>query len=251
MHLFEADVLFDRRRGYSAWAVFSVRSVWRKLLPPVVIAGKLSSRYQSVEVSEYVNLDTGEIVPAADAEKYGIRIAGAVGQRAIQRAAALSRLKPESRDFARFCLQFRNRRRGVTPGFHELCRRYSEITGKRTDNVRRYLPSLQREGIMAGESLLGPLFQFAGKSTKAHEHCGEDARAVLTFHALIGKIRNAAAAKRLQMEIEATGRLPYVPEWDAVGAAERRVRVAFDGYIEERRARNDLMRGLTVSYFST
>ncbi|WP_156437448.1 MULTISPECIES: hypothetical protein [Burkholderia] len=203
-------------------------------MPPVMVAGELSSRYQSVEVNDYVNLDTGEVIQAADSEKYGIRIAGAVGHRALQRDAAMSSLKPESRAFARFCLQFRNRRRGVTPGFHELCRWYSELTGKRVDNVRRYLPSLKRAGIMAGESLLGPLFQFAGKSIKAHEHAGEDRRGELTFRTLLAKARNEAVAKRLRMEIEASGRLPYVPEWDAVRFAEHAVRVAFDRYVATR-----------------
>lgn len=233
MNISASEAVRSGCRAYPTWAAYGVRPKWRTLTPPVVIAGRLSSRYQSVEVTEYVNLDSGEIVLAADAEKYGIRITGAVGQRVLQRDAALSSLKPEARDFARFCLRFRNRRRGVTPGFRELCRRYSELTGKRVDNVRRYLPSLKRAGIMAGESLLGPLFQFAGTSIKAHEHTGEDGRAELVFHTLLAKERNTAAAARLQTEVDAFGYLPYVPEWDAVRSAENAVRVAFDRYTEE------------------
>lgn len=217
------------------------------MVPPVVIAGKLSSRYQSVEVTEYVNLETGEIVRAPDAEKLGIRIAGAVGQRVLQRDAALSSLKPESRDFARFCLRFRNKRRGVTPGFRELCRWYSELTGKRADNVRRCLPSLDRVGVMAGESLLGPLFQFAGKSTHAHEHIGEDERAELVFHALLAKMRNAAASTCLLLEVEASGCLPYVPEWDAVRSAERLVAEAFKRYVAAGHECAALLRSLNES----
>ncbi|MCP3712997.1 hypothetical protein M3I54_39950 [Paraburkholderia sp. CNPSo 3274] len=247
----KAEALREQHRGCLPWAAYSVRPVWRNVVPPVAIAGKLSSRYQSVEVTEYLNLETGEIVRAADAEEHSIRIAGAVGQRVLQRDAALSSLKPESRDFARFCLRFRNKRRGVTPGFRELCRWYSELTGKRADNVRRCLPSLERAGIIAGESLLGPLFQFAGKSTHAHEHIGEDERAEQVLHAILAKMRNAVTSARRHSEVETAGGLPYVPEWDAVRYAEREVAAAFERYVEAQRRCSDLMRRLNTGLVLT
>lgn len=127
------------------------------------------------KATEFVDMTTGEIVPAESGSMPVLDLRDKIARQ----GAALGKLRPEVLEFAYFVLAFRNRRRGITPGVNTLCRWYGELTGKRADNVRRYVSKLEQAGILAGESLLCPLFQLSGGA--ARSHLGEDDRAYVKF----------------------------------------------------------------------
>lgn len=125
-------------------------------------AGKVRS------VREYVNIETGEIIPAEQ-----LRIPALdLREKLPARSAALGALRHEVRKFAEFILQFANKRRGITPGIDTLCQWYAELHGRQAGHIRRYIKPLTEAGILAGESLLGTLFQRTGG--RARDHLGEE-----------------------------------------------------------------------------
>lgn len=151
---------------------------FREITTPIMLRGKEVTSYRASVVTEYVDTLTGAILQAAELrnskELWPVIHAS---ERCLQREFILNSLRPEVREFAFFVLRFRNQRRGVTPGFGQLAKWYAELEGKRADNVRRYINPLEEAGIIAGDSLLGPLFQIAGKSVAAREHLCEDSNA--------------------------------------------------------------------------
>lgn len=116
--------------------------------------------------------------PAID---YGIMI--------LQKEYILSTLRKEPREFANFVLQFRNKRRGLTPGINELCEWYAIYTGKRADHVRRYIPGLVEVGILVKDNpdALMPLFQYNDKSAKSVDVFSEMFAAVVKFDTMLMK----------------------------------------------------------------
>lgn len=134
-----------------------------------------TSRAGNPRVIEYIDLSTGEIIPAKDAD---IGPSINVSAKVKSREAVLSKLRPEVRAFALFVLDFRNARRGITPGINTLCHWYAELTGKRSDNVARYLPKLYEADILAGENVLGKLWQF---TSKRRTELAEDVSAFAKF----------------------------------------------------------------------
>lgn len=155
---------------------------FREIDTPIVLRGKRMTSYRAPVITEYVDTLTGEIAKATElrsSKEFWPEIYAS--ERCMQREFILNSLRPEVRQFALFVLRFRNQRRGVTPGFEKLVKWYGEITGKRADNVRRYVIPLKEAGIIAGESLLGPLFQIAGKSVAATGHLCEDSNAYSRF----------------------------------------------------------------------
>ncbi|KAI3590239.1 hypothetical protein D9X30_4847 [Cupriavidus sp. U2] len=131
----------------------------------VTKAGKLR------KVTEYIDMMTGEIIPADTVQ---IPVLDLRGKQA-QKDMVLGKLRPEVRAFAYFVLGYANKRRGITPGINTLCHWYADLTGKRADNIRRCIPKLEAAGVLANENLLGPLFQRTGGSARAH--LGEEAAA--------------------------------------------------------------------------
>lgn len=129
-------------------------------------------------VHEFIDMMSGEIIPAA---QLSIGVLD-LRKRYPAREAALASLRPEVLPFALFVLRFANKRRGITPGIAVLCRWYADLHGKQTKNVRRYVPSLLKAGILAGDTLLGPLFQRTGGA--ARDHMGEDFRAWCIYQKL-------------------------------------------------------------------
>lgn len=115
-------------------------------------------------VREYMDATTGEIIPA---EELSIPTLDLRTKQA-DREAALHSLRPEVRSFAYFVLKFANKRRGITPGIGTLCIWYADLHGRRAQNIRRYIQRLTEAGILAGENLLGPLFQQTGGSARTH-----------------------------------------------------------------------------------
>lgn len=160
---------------YLPWTVVTK---FREMTTPIMLRGKEVTSYRAPVITEYLDRTTGEILEAKELRK-GSELWPEfhVSERCLQREFILNILRPEVREFALFVLTFRNKRRGVTPGFGQLVKWYAELTGKRADNVRRFIKPLEEVGIVAGESLLGPLFQIAGKSVAAWEHLCEDSNA--------------------------------------------------------------------------
>lgn len=160
-------------------------------------AGKVRS------ISAYVDLSTGEIIPP---EQLSIPILD-FREKLPARAKALASLRPEVRKFAVFVLRFANKRRGITPGIDTLCRWYADMQGKRSQDIRRYIPKLTEADILAGENLLGPLFQRTGGSVK--EHLGEEYRAWCLRTRLLMRSKLDAEAAAQQAA------------WDAIRKAAR------------------------------
>ncbi|WP_309831789.1 hypothetical protein [Caballeronia sp. LZ065] len=191
--------------------------------------GHIITRYRVREALSYVNLVTGEIVTAQEAPKLGITIAGHIGEKALRREIVLTGMRPEARAFAQFCLKFRNKRRGVTPGFDKLCHWYAAYANKRPDNVRRLLPSLRKAGVMAGESLVGVEWQVSGSKTNAASHLNEDPNAGRIFGDLIVQRGAGLSFECKRLMVELTDELASTPEWAEVVDAENEVAVAWGG----------------------
>ncbi|MGF6921721.1 hypothetical protein [Paraburkholderia sp. 40] len=217
----------DRVESVDEWAVFETVQKWRRLAKPLRVNGLTVTRYQAREAVSYVNLVTGEVIPAADAGKAGLSIAGHVSEKMLRREAILGALRPEARAFAAFCLEFRNSRRGVTPGFDKLCHWFAELTGKRADNVRRLLPALRKAGIMAGESLVGVEWQISGSNKSAAYHLKEDADAKHKFGLMLANKGAGITFECKNLIATITGKLAD-PVWatDAVGEFEAEATLA-------------------------
>lgn len=179
----------DRPR-YVPWTVIAK---FRVLDCPCDIGGKRVSRYLAPFITEYVDLLTGEILSPAQAKKSGAWPEIRLGERVLQRQAALATLRPEVRHFALFVLKFRNRRRGITPEIDTLAAWYAAYLNKRIDNIKRYIPRLYEAGILAGRSVLHALFQLAGKDTVATDHLHEDGRAQGILLALLPRPQTGVA----------------------------------------------------------
>ncbi|MDR6206966.1 hypothetical protein [Paraburkholderia graminis] len=204
----------------------TVEHSFRKLPRPCSIDGQLRTRYLAPTVTEYLDVETGEIVPASLVRKRGDVTEIRLGESVLLREVALASLRPEVRRFAEFVLKFRNRRRGITPGIDTLVQWYGQYTGARADNVRRYVPRLFDAGVLVGESVVGPLFQYAGKGVAASSHAGEDERAKLIF-------------ADLMLETSAGKSATSVPEWlQARTDAQQVVRRALARLAERRERRS-------------
>lgn len=154
----------------------------------------MTDTYLAPVVTQYVDQETGEIISARDAIKSERVHEVRYGEAVLRREATVAALRPEVRAFALFVLEFRNQRRGITPGMDTLVEWYARLHGKRPDNVRRLVPKLHAGGIMAGESLVCPLFQFKGRSTRAAAYAGEDAAARVKFMAMLGRAKRKTAS---------------------------------------------------------
>lgn len=157
---------------------FEVISSLRRLETPIRLGSKPVTLVQVPEITEYLDLETGEIIPAKQVHRLHGRPID-LSLRVLQREYLLNSLREEVREFAFYVLSFRNRRRGITPDIEKLVKWFAEATHRRTENVRRHIPKLKQAGILASESLLCPLFQLSGKSTQARDHLSEDLRAEL------------------------------------------------------------------------
>jgi hypothetical protein len=168
--------------------------VWRRLPKPTHINNKLVSRYEAPSITEYLDLSTGEIIPASRLRN-DPRVPPQMyfGEIQLLRQSLMDSLRPEVRKFALFVLRFRNNRRGITPEIGTLVNWYARLHNKRPSNVRRYVDVLEKTGFLAGSSLLSRLFQHTGKHAVASDHLGEDvvARRIyfsLVFRAGLGRV---------------------------------------------------------------
>jgi hypothetical protein len=158
------------------YRVLTITFEWRKVDPPITINQETIKRYQAPLITEYVDTETGEIIPARSLRNsQEIWPTLHFGERCLQRQTVLRGIRREVRRFAEFILEFRDHRRGVTPSVDMLVLWYARLTRKLARNVRRYVKQLEEAGILAGTSVLSPLFQIAGRSTVARDHLGADA----------------------------------------------------------------------------
>ena len=208
---------------------YTVTNELKKLSTPIRINGEQIVRYKAPCITEYVDMETGEIIAAAALKDNPKVLPTDVwptvrsSERMLQREFILGSLREEVREFAEFVLQFRNQRRGVTPGVDQLVKWYAILTDKQACHVRRYVKPLEEAGVIAGSAVLGPLFQIAGKGTTASAHLSEDFHASLNFMlALI----NRHAASRPEVIRET------VPPYAAIVQAVRQTKLIGGKYIE-------------------
>lgn len=164
---------------------------WRKFPTPIKINKVEVSRYQALSITEYIDMSTGEIIQAATLRN-DPRVPPQlhVGEIMYRSQAIMNSFRKEVRDFAYFVLQFRNNRRGITPAIDTLIDWYAQLYSKRVSNVRRYVKTLEAAGLLAGSSLLSPLFQQTGKNKTAKDHLGEDFAATAKFMVMRLKARS-------------------------------------------------------------
>ncbi len=152
----------------------------RESLAAWTVSRTRAGRIKRVEAC--IDMATGEIIPADGVPLPVLDLR----TKQADKERVLNSVRPEVRQFAYFVLAFANKRRGITPGIDRLCHWYADITGKRADNVRRYVPKLEQAGILAGDNLLGPLFQRTGGTARAH--LGEEAIAAYRYQRIKWKL---------------------------------------------------------------
>lgn len=176
-HDYETSVTENNGENVAPLVPYVIEHRWRRLTLPIMQLGKRVEKYLAPVVVEWLDRGTGVIMSDADARKdpryrHPLR----VSERCGQREYALTALRPEVKAFALFVLQFRNRRRGITPGIQTLVKWYAKCTNKRPENVRRNIQRLQDARIIEGDSLVGKLWQITDVSAI---HAQEDALASL------------------------------------------------------------------------
>jgi hypothetical protein len=157
----EVDSDFELRLG-PKYVPYSFRWIWRQPKYPMLVEGKLIASYWALEITEYVDTRTGEIVGPRGLPLEKMPPTNRYAEQCLQRHAVLSKLRPEVRKFALFVLQFRDRRGGMTPGMDKLVRWYADLEGKRVPDVRRYVERLEEAGVCEGDCM-GPRFMWFEK----------------------------------------------------------------------------------------
>lgn len=124
-------------------------------------------------VTEYVDVTTGEILPAELVQKMGVRVIRP--DASLRRVKKLDSLRKEPREFADFILQFRDRLCGFLAPLDTLIGWYAQITGKQASHVRRYFRPLILAGVFDTASKLNEDFMihnpFAGKKEAKGAEC--------------------------------------------------------------------------------
>lgn len=170
---------------------YTVICQMRNVKELMLIQGGAVKRYLAPVITEYVDMETGEIIPAENLRNNPeLWPEMRTSERLYQRAYFLKSLREEVRKFAQFTLKFRNQRRGVTPGIETLIKWYAFLYGKRPCDVRRYLRVLIEKEFLVHEGLLNPLFQRAGKKAVARDHQSEEFVAGGTFLLMCMKQKN-------------------------------------------------------------
>lgn len=149
-----------------------VRYVPKTVRLPVLIDGKITNTYLSAEITEFVDVQTGEILPATKRGPLSSERPINHGEMLMQRQGVLAQLRPEVRHFASFVLEFRDHRRGLTPGMDTLVKWYAELHDRRASDVRRLVPSLEAAGLCIGDCMC-PLFQWAETRWQRSNFLGE------------------------------------------------------------------------------
>jgi hypothetical protein len=163
------------------YAPFSFRLIPRQPKYPLLIDGEIRENYVAQEIKEYVDTRTGEIVLAKDVPKGEVAPTNRFGEQFLQRQAVFHGLRPEVLAFARFVLQFRDQRGGMTPGMDTLVRWYADLEGKRAPDVRRYVERLEAAGVCEGDCM-GPRFMWFEQQALYSHYLGAAPVAVAKFY---------------------------------------------------------------------
>lgn len=134
-------------------------------------------------VTEYVDVTTGEIVPAGVAQKLGIRSIRPDAQG--RRERKLGKLRGEPRRFAEFLLRFRDRRCKFLMPMDMLVGWYSTLTGKKPHHIRRYYSSLIGGGILEEGLMLNEDFMINNPRAGKGAAKGDTFRAYNVFDGLL------------------------------------------------------------------
>lgn len=128
-----------------------------------------------LQVVEYVDVTTGEILPAEVVQKMGVRsIRPDASHRRLKK---LDALRKEPREFADFLLQFRNQRCGFLLPLEGIVDWYATMTRKQPNHVRRYFVPLAQAGILDTDQMLHKDFMIHNPRAGKEQAQGERLRA--------------------------------------------------------------------------
>lgn len=139
----------------------------KKLSTPVRINGKIMRVIHNYpHAVSWLDIETGEIFLQKDIRTpiYDHSLL------ALQREFILSKLSPETFEFAKFVLSFRNRRGGISPSLNKLASMYSKLHGKNLSNVKRFANNLLKQGVLESSQLCSKLFMIYGKTLTYQNH---------------------------------------------------------------------------------
>lgn len=149
-----------------------------------------------LQVTEYLDTSTGEILTATEVCKFGVREIRSDAR--VRREAVLASLRKEVREFADFVLRFRNGRCSFSPGMDQLVLWYAYLHDKRPDNVRRIVKGLIKGGVVErtahGEYIPTADFRWHQRGSLKALIDGEYSAALLKFDRLL-LARNYAIAR--------------------------------------------------------
>ena len=129
-----------------------------------------------MHIVEYVDIDTGEIIPKEKAQIKEIR-----PEAMLERFRRLDTLRQEVRDFTTFLLHFRNQACGFLVPMEMIVGWYAALHKKRPSNVRRYLPALIEAGILQDHFNLEKIFMVNNPNRKAHNAKGDLTKAQVVY----------------------------------------------------------------------
>lgn len=188
------------------YAPYQVTTKSRTVRKPMLMNGKLVSRYDAQTISSYIDLLTGEVIKSTAMTKRQVGVSLRLGECVLQKRAVIKKLRPEVRGFALFVLKFRDHRRGVTPSMRTLAKWYASLHGRRTSDVMRYIGRLEAAGICAGECMT-PLFQIASSRMQRSHYLGEHEVAGFRYAAL-QRDRDEAIRRANPWQVDG---MPYPP----------------------------------------
>lgn len=129
-----------------------------------------------MHIVEYVDINTGEIIPKEKAQIKEIR-----PEAMLERFRRLDTLRQEVRDFTTFLLHFRNQACGFLVPVETIVEWYANISGKKTWHVRRYIPVLIEHGILQDDITLDKMFMVNNPNRKAYNAKGDLVKAQVIY----------------------------------------------------------------------
>lgn len=142
----------------------------------VLTASKIRNKLQ---VTEYLDMTTGEIIFPITVQKMGVRTIRP--EAGIRRRKKLDALRKEPREFANFILRFRDNRCGFLVPLPEIVKWYSKTTDKTPFHVRRYFGPLIQGGILDSSTMLNEDFMVNNPHSGKSDAKGGRAKALNVY----------------------------------------------------------------------
>ena len=149
-------------------------------LSNLAIWGYRITKSGKIRVTEYIDLSTGEIIQKENTASREIR-----PDAMLERQRRLDSLREEVRAFAVFVLHFRNEACGFLVPMDTIKSWYSKYSGKRTDNINRYIQKLIEAGILENEIQLTKVFMLNNPNRSKKDALGDVFRAESKFSILM------------------------------------------------------------------